>query len=64
MNNVRICDICTKSDHPTDMCLTLQEDEQQVNTIGGFNGQPRKYNPFSNTYNPWWRDHPVGFQSV
>ncbi|XP_043812729.1 uncharacterized protein LOC122723696 [Manihot esculenta] len=46
------------------------EGEQQVNAIGGFKGQQRKYDPFSSTYNsgwrrsfsstynPGWRDHP------
>jgi len=33
--------------------------EQAHAVDGGFNGQPqRKYDPFSNTYNPGWRDHP------
>ena len=39
----------------------MQEDYiEQVHVVdGGFNGQPQhKYNPFSNTYNPGWRDHP------
>ncbi|XP_043813667.1 uncharacterized protein LOC122723840 [Manihot esculenta] len=40
------------------MCFILQEGEQQVNAIARFNGQQRKYDPFSSTYNPGWRDHP------
>ena len=43
------------------MCLTMQEDySEQANTVDGeFNGQPQhKYDPFSNTYNLRWRDHP------
>jgi len=43
------------------MCPTMQEDYiEQVHVVdGGFNGQPqRKYDPFSNTYNPGWRDRP------
>jgi len=42
------------------MCLTMQEDYiEHANAVdGAFNGQPqRKYDPFSNTYNPKWRDH-------
>ena len=32
---------------------------EQANAIGGFpNQQRQKYDPFSNTYNPGWRDHP------
>ncbi|KAG8481289.1 hypothetical protein CXB51_026098 [Gossypium anomalum] len=31
----------------------------QVNTVGNFSGPPqRPYNPYSNTYNLGWRDHP------
>jgi hypothetical protein len=40
---------------------TMQEDYiEQANAVdGAFNGQPqRKYDPFPNTYNPGWRDHP------
>ena len=43
------------------MCPTMQEDYiEYVHAVdGGFNGQPqRKYDPFSHTYNPGWRDHP------
>ena len=30
-----------------------------MNAAGGFPGQPqRKYDPYSSTYNPGWRDHP------
>src|SRR3990172_4292135 len=47
--------------HASDMCPTMQEDYiEQAHAIDGtFNEQPqRKYDPFSNTYNPGWRDHP------
>jgi len=43
------------------MCLTMQKDYiKQAHAVdGGFNRQPHhKYDPFSNTYNPGWRDHP------
>ena len=43
------------------MCPIMQEDYiEHVHAVdGGFNGQSqRKYDPFSNTYNPGWRDHP------
>ncbi|KAJ7949904.1 DNA-directed DNA polymerase [Quillaja saponaria] len=39
---------------------TMQNDPvEQANAIGGvFPGQPqRKYDSYSNTYNPGWRDH-------
>ncbi|KAG8661045.1 hypothetical protein MANES_02G221020v8 [Manihot esculenta] len=53
----RPCGICSYVGHPTDQCPTLQEDHHQANAIGRYNNQPR-YDPYSNTYNPGWRDHP------
>ena len=56
---VKSCGICSNFDHPTDMCPTLQ-DEEHLNAIQGHQGQQyqRKYDLFSATYNPGWRDHP------
>ncbi|XP_073120643.1 uncharacterized protein [Henckelia pumila] len=58
--NVKVCGICTAVGHATDMCPTLQEGStEQVNATGEFSGPPqRKYDPYSNTYNPGWWDHP------
>ena len=60
MQTVKACGICSVVGHSTDMCPTLQEEPiEQVNTTGGFPGQlQRKYDPYSSTYNPGWRDHP------
>ncbi|XP_038975772.1 uncharacterized protein LOC120106796 [Phoenix dactylifera] len=60
MQTEKACGICSVVGHPTDMCPTLQEEPtEQVNAAGGFPGQPqRKYDPYSSTYNPGWRDHP------
>ncbi|XP_062173455.1 uncharacterized protein LOC133878909 [Alnus glutinosa] len=60
MQSAKACGICSIVGHPTDMCPTLQEEPiEQVNAAGGFPGQPqRKYDPYSSTYNPGWRDHP------
>ncbi|XP_057505523.1 uncharacterized protein LOC130788837 [Actinidia eriantha] len=60
MQAAKVCGICSIEGHPTDMCPTLQEEPiEQVNAAGGFPGQPqRKYDPYSSTYNPGWRDHP------
>ena len=62
MQQVMRCDICLKNGHPTDSCPTLYEESnnEQVNAIGGFqgeNGFQRKYDPFSNTNNPGWKNH-------
>ncbi|GMI65970.1 hypothetical protein HRI_000266300 [Hibiscus trionum] len=49
---VKACGIFPRQDHTTDMCPTLQEENtEETNTIGGFYGQ-KKYNPYSNSYNP------------
>ncbi|XP_020549850.1 uncharacterized protein LOC105164442 [Sesamum indicum] len=57
---VKACGICTLTGHATDMCPTLQESTtEHADAVGGFAGQQqRRYDPFSNTYNPGWRDHP------
>ncbi|XP_052172159.1 uncharacterized protein LOC127788083 [Diospyros lotus] len=41
-------------------CPTLQEDcLEHANVVGGFlSPLKKKYDPYSNTYNPRWRDHP------
>ncbi|KAK4399223.1 hypothetical protein Sango_1397800 [Sesamum angolense] len=58
--HVKACGICTSPAHITDMCPTLQETPTgHADVIGGFSGQQqRRYDPFSNTYNPGWKDHP------
>ncbi|KAK4387402.1 hypothetical protein Sango_2346800 [Sesamum angolense] len=50
----------TSPAHITDMCPTLQETPtEHADAIGGFSGQQQqRYDPFSNTYNPGWKDHP------
>ncbi|XP_073137507.1 uncharacterized protein [Henckelia pumila] len=50
----KACGICAAMGHATDMCPTLQEESvEQVNATDGFPGPPhRKYDPYSNTYNP------------
>ena len=60
MQTANACGICSVVGHPTDMCPTLHEESiEQVNSAGGFPfQQQKKYYPYSNTYNPGWRDHP------
>ena len=54
------CGICSNISHPIDMSPILQEEPiQQANTIGIFPGpSQQKYDPYSNSYNPGWRNHP------
>nr|XP_027093873.1 uncharacterized protein LOC113714290 [Coffea arabica] len=56
---VKACGICTNMGHHTDSCPILQENGvEQVNMAGGVPAPRRQYDPYSNTYNPGWRDHP------
>ncbi|XP_031270531.1 uncharacterized protein LOC116128914 [Pistacia vera] len=56
---VKACGICSTMGHQMDMCPTLQEEgTEQVNTVENFSGPPRQHDPYSNTYNLGWRDHP------
>jgi len=42
MQQAKACGICAFTGHPTDMCLTLQDDSREhVNAIKGFPGPPQ-----------------------
>ncbi|KAK4411845.1 hypothetical protein Sango_0257500 [Sesamum angolense] len=57
--HVKACGICTSPAHVTNMCPTLQAGPTENADAVGFSGQQqRRYDPFSNTYNPGWKDHP------
>ncbi|XP_010245878.1 PREDICTED: uncharacterized protein LOC104589313 [Nelumbo nucifera] len=57
VQQVKTCGICSTTGHPTDMCPTLQDEPyEQANAVGGF--PQRRYDPYLNTYNVEWRDHP------
>ena len=56
----QVCGVCSIQGHPSDTCPQLIENGgwESANAIG-FQGQNQtKYDPYSNTYNPGWRDHP------
>ena len=55
---VKSCGICYDMMHPTDACPTPQDPTAEVNSIGGYDPSRPRYDPYSNTYNPGWRDHP------
>jgi len=59
VQKVKVCSICSLQRYTSDMCPTMQDYIEQVHVVnGGFNRQSQhKYDPFSNTYNPGWRDH-------
>ncbi|XP_052481156.1 uncharacterized protein LOC105800930 [Gossypium raimondii] len=56
----RLCGICATPDHATDACPSLYDDTMaHLDAVGNFPGLPeRRYDPYANTYNPRWRDHP------
>ena len=55
-----VCAVCSIQGHQSEMCPQLIENGgwESANAIG-FQGQNQPRNdPYSNTYNPGWRDHP------
>ncbi|GER32025.1 retropepsin-like protein [Striga asiatica] len=59
LSRMQPCMRCETTDYVTDNCPLINgEMEAQANAIGSNNGPGQNYDPFSNTYNPDWRDHP------
>ncbi|KAG8473287.1 hypothetical protein CXB51_035431 [Gossypium anomalum] len=56
----RACRICATPEHTTDVCPSLYDDTiAHLDAVGNFPGPlQRRYDPYANTYNPRWRDHP------
>ncbi|CAL8993408.1 unnamed protein product [Prunus brigantina] len=56
-----VCAIRNIPGHPTYQCSASEAYpefvQEQVNLMNSYNQRPRN-DPFSNTYNPGWRDHP------
>ena len=54
------CVVCDTTDHDTSSCPVIPGVKEamhgQVNAIGQY--QRGVGNPYSNTYNPGWKDHP------
>ncbi|XP_071926999.1 uncharacterized protein [Coffea arabica] len=58
-SQAKVCGVCTAVGHPTEMCPLVQEETAEQVNMAGHAPTPRKpYDPYSNTYNPGWRDHP------
>ena len=54
--SLQVCAICSQFDHTTDTCpLYSSVDQEQANYVGQY---PSKNNPYFNTYNPGWQNHP------
>ncbi|KAM2175104.1 hypothetical protein ACFX1Q_034543 [Malus domestica] len=55
-----VCGVCSMQGHLNDQCPQLIENGgwESANAVGfGSQNQPRN-DPYSNTYNPGWKDHP------
>ncbi|XP_070664548.1 uncharacterized protein [Malus domestica] len=55
-----VCGVCSMQGHLNDQCPQLIENGgwETLNVVG-FQGHNQQHNdPYSNTYNPGWRDHP------
>ncbi|KAM2230551.1 hypothetical protein ACFX1S_014941 [Malus domestica] len=60
VKNVAACGVCSMQGHLTDKCPQLVENGgwETLNAVGFGNQYQPRNDPFSNTYNPGWRDHP------
>ncbi|KAM2147155.1 hypothetical protein ACFX1Q_003928 [Malus domestica] len=60
VKTVASCGVCSTQGHPTDKCPQLIENGgwETLNAVGYGNQYQSRGDPFSNAYNPGWRDHP------
>ncbi|CAN6560281.1 unnamed protein product [Malus baccata var. baccata] len=60
VKTVASCGACSMQNHHTDKCPQLIENGgwETLNAVGYGNQYQSRGDPFSNTYNPGWRDHP------
>ncbi|CAN6697903.1 unnamed protein product [Malus baccata var. baccata] len=59
VKTVAFCGVCSMQGHPTDKYPQLIENGgwETLNAVGYGNQYQSRGDPFSNTYNPGWRDH-------
>ncbi|CAN6576793.1 unnamed protein product [Malus baccata var. baccata] len=60
VKTVASCGVCSMQNHHTDKCPQLIENGgwKTLNAVGYGNQYQSHGDPFSNTYNPGWHDHP------
>ncbi|KAM1925847.1 hypothetical protein ACFX13_033090 [Malus domestica] len=60
VQNVSACGVCSMQGHPTNKCPQLIENGgwETLNAVGFGQQYQQRNDPFSNTYNLGWRDHP------
>ncbi|CAN6580934.1 unnamed protein product [Malus baccata var. baccata] len=56
-----VCGVCSIQGHVSEKCPQLIENGgwESANAIGFQNQNQSRHDPYSNTYNPGWRDHPT-----
>jgi len=52
-----LCEMCGIQGHMAAECHTMYQGVEHANAMQNFNSRPQD-NPFSNAYNPGWRNHP------
>jgi hypothetical protein len=58
ISQVEVCAMCSHSYHTTETCpMSSFINQEQLNYVGQNNYLP-KNNPYSNTYNAGWQNHP------
>jgi hypothetical protein len=55
---IEVCAICSDFDHTTETCPKSSFIDQEQANYMDQNNYPPKNNPYSNTYNAGWRNHP------
>ncbi|CAN6567582.1 unnamed protein product [Malus baccata var. baccata] len=60
MQGPMVCGVCSIQGHASEMCPQLIENGgwESANAIGFQSQNQPRHDPYSNTYNPGWRDHP------
>ncbi|CAN6583381.1 unnamed protein product [Malus baccata var. baccata] len=55
-----VCGVCSMQGHANDQCPKVIENGgwESANAVGFGNQNQPRHDPYSNTYNPGWRDHP------
>ncbi|KAM1515532.1 hypothetical protein ACFX10_014629 [Malus domestica] len=55
-----VCGVCSIQGHASEKCPQLIENDgwESTNAIGFQSQNQPRHDPYSNTYNPGWRDHP------
>jgi len=53
-----VCSICASPMHASVDCLCIDKSDYVTEQVNATQGFPPSNNPYSNTYNHGWRNHP------